>query len=155
MFDEVLQNSVFLRDMFIDEKIKPDIAVRYAIENDNTKIFSEYICTFSLNKSHVSFVLPMCGLYSFITRGCQAIMLPISPDFSIVLLHKNGINQFIDGSRIELLLFEEDITVRHLNMLALRSQQHQHYHKRLGYGWVVSNNRQTLELLVSDTKVAN
>lgn len=153
MFNEVLKNSIYLQFASIDEKIKPDIAVRYTIENDNTWIFDDYICTFAVNKSPVSFVLPMCGIYAFKSRECQTIMFPIAPNFALVLLHRNGAEQFIDGSRIQLLLFEEEDVVRYLNVLALKSQRLQNYHKRLGYGWVISNNQYTLELLVSDAQV--
>lgn len=150
MFDEVRKNSIYLQFASIDDKLKPDLAVRYTLGNDNTRIFDDYVCTFAVNKSPVSFVLPMCGLYAFKARNCQTIMFPIAPNFAIALFNRSGAEQFIDSSRIRLLLFEEEDTVRHLNVLALKSQRMQNYHKRLGYSWVISNNQRTLELLVSD-----
>lgn len=152
MYKVIYDKSELLPFVFVADEDKPDIPVRVALSNDYSNIFDEYLVTFAVNKSSVSFVLPLSATYGVKVWGSSLILFPVAPDFAIVLVHREIAKKFLEGSSMKVLLFEHDTVVRRTNLMALKSQQALNYHEMLGYSWVVSNSAETLKQLVLDYK---
>ena len=138
MLTETKNNSVFFQ--FMSSKNQHDYAVgegiRLAVESN---ILRDYFITFAVNKSPISFVLPMMGLYSIRINNIGTSFLPISPQLSIVLVNREGKDALTKNGLISMFLITESDKTIWLNKQAFATQM------ITGSGYVVSVDKPSLE----------
>jgi hypothetical protein len=136
----------------IKDEEKPDFSVREIMSNEHHKVFDGYSVVLAENRSDISFVLPMCAFYSIQLWKKDALVFPATPNYAFILLPNDAVHHMQNNDIRKILLLDTESFVRTFNLTAFRQQKQYNYHDYLGYGWVVSNNRQTLEYLVEDIK---
>lgn len=152
MYDMIKKNSLYLHLFPIKDEEKPDFSVREIMSNEHHKVFDGYSVVLAENRSDISFVLPMCAFYSIQLWKKDALVFPATPNYAFILLPNDAVHHMQNNDIRKILLLDTESFVRTFNLTAFRQQKQYNYHDYLGYGWVVSNNRQTLEYLVEDIK---
>ena len=104
-----------------------------------SNILRDYFITFAVNKSPISFVLPMMGLYSIRINNIGTSFLPISPQLSIVLVNREGKDALTKNGLISMFLITESDKTIWLNKQAFATQM------ITGSGYVVSVDKPSLE----------
>mgnify|MGYP007101904271 CR=1 FL=1 len=110
---------------------------------ERRNLLGRFYLTFTVNKTEIPFVLPMCGVYSFKLKGFDLIILPISPSIAITLVDKAGKNQFSHGDTVYMFSLEDEILVNRFNLRAFMTQCKEQC------GYVVASTREMLEKLYS------
>lgn len=103
--------------------------------------FDPFIVTFSVNKTKKPFVLPMCGIYSYILHDAIHVNLPVSPQVAITLVEQKCMTELINDDIAAMYAVEEELIVGRLNGLAFETQCN------TGWGYVVSPEKTVLEEL--------
>jgi len=138
-FQKTQEVSVFLQ--FLDRQSQHDISVLTCI-NEASKLgfFDKMHLTFTVNKTMIPFVLPLCGFYWY--NGGKNINLPISPKLAITLVDEEEMCKVILNNRIRMYLADKESDVRKLNYIAFQEQLRQ------GYGSIISPCMNALEDLI-------
>ena len=105
-----------------------------------------FIVTFSINKTEKPFVLPMCGIYSYMLRDTRHVNLPVSPKMAITLAEQKGMPRLLNDNVVAMYAIEEETIVDRLNGWAFQTQCN------AGWGYVVSPEKNVLEELLKTVK---
>lgn len=139
MIDAVNESSLFYQ--FLPTQNQHDVAAEGGIElAEKLNVFGDYFVTFTLNRTLIPFILPMCGLYNFKFSGIDTVFLPISPQICITLVKNDGSDLFIKDGVRKMLLVADGSQATWFNKRAFLAQ------KKTGHGYVVSPDKSALEL---------
>lgn len=143
--DDMEKQSDFFQ--LLDVQSRHDVAVWMGMEEVNDqKLFAPFIPTFSVNRSSVPFVLPICGYYGFTHNGIKHLNLPIDPWTAITLIDKHRVDTITKDGLVHIYLITAEKQTDQFNRLALENQ------RSLQYGSVVSNSREILERLINNDR---
>lgn len=118
------------------------IGIRIASENN---ILSDYFLTFMINTTEVPFVLSMDGIYSYRLNGYPVVNLPISPNMTVSLIHRDYSGRFLLGDdSVVMLEINDPAHIKLMNDKAFSSQV------RRKWGYVVCPEKKEL-LRLSDS----
>ena len=136
---DAIENTQLAKD-FLSEQTQHILMVLSAFEwLKSEKIFERYSVTYLKNDTDTPFILPIMGMYAML--GGYFIM-PVTEKIAIVLIENHLLAKLKDSEgRIALLKVVSETDVNFYNKCAME------YQKALGYGYVVSSNRQLLERL--------
>lgn len=139
VYKEMRNTSVYLQLM--DEQSQHDLSVMTAIEEiQKIGLFNEYYPTFTVNKTDIPFVLPLCGFYWF--NRNKNINLPISPQIAITMVDKEMLDRLVWNGKIRMYLVAKETEANRLNYFAYHEQ------KKQGRGIIVSKDIGPLEKMV-------
>jgi len=108
---------------------------------NNLGLLKKYIVTFMVNDTEVPFVLPICGIYSFLFKGKRVVNLPISSKIAISL---------IEESAAELLITEGVCKMFHISDLEITKSMNEFaFSQQLNrqWGYVICTDRGELNRL--------
>lgn len=113
--------------------------IRIAKENN---LLHEYIVTFIINHTDIPFVLSMNGIYNYTLNGYPVINLPISPNVTISLIHKDYSHKVIqnDGAVTMYQILNPE------NIMLMNNQAFS-FQVMHNWGYVVSPEKSELERL--------
>ena len=138
MVSGIHEHSLFYK--YLPSQEQHDIAAEGGIElAEKLSVLGDYSVTFAYNKTAQPLVLPMCGIYNFRIHKVDTVFLPISPNLSIALVKKDGIDNLIQNGAVFIFHIIDSDGITWFNRHAVSAQ------KRTGYGFVVSPDRATLE----------
>lgn len=120
MYGTIEKHSTFLQfSSGFNETDKHDFAVDTVLgEAKNNSPFENYIITMLVNKTEVSFLLPIGGMYSYGDFICA----PISLNRAIALVKRdsNLCNKLIDGEQCKVLIVENESVLHQMNRFAIQ-----------------------------------
>lgn len=103
--------------------------------------FDPFIVTFSVNKTNKPFVLPVCGIYSYVLQDAIHVNLPVSPQIAITLAKGKPFRNLQSEDIVPMYALEYDQIIDFLNGCAFEMQ------RKTGWGYVVSPEKEVLEEL--------
>lgn len=109
--------------------------------------FDPFIVTFSVNKTNKPFLLPMCGIYSYMLYDAIHVNLPVSPQIAITLVEPKGIRELLNESIVSMYEITEEMIVDRMNGWAFGTQ------RNAGWGYVVAPEKNVLEELENKTQL--
>lgn len=121
MLSLIDQNSVFFQ--FLRQRQRHDLAVREAFGLAQASgLFSEYLITFMVNSTDLSFVLPTGGLYTF----KNIINCPITPYRAVTLVKKGSsvASELLDGDTCRVFLANSKEHIMKMNIRAFFEEIH-------------------------------
>lgn len=137
-FQSTANKSVFMQ--FFPVQQQHDMTVVAGLdEARKTDYFRDYFPTFMNNETDVPFILPVCGFYWFVRDGAQHVNIPIDPQTAITLVENKLLDKIIKNDKIRMYRVDHEKDLDSLNCRAMMEQ------KNLGYGRVVSRNKEILE----------
>lgn len=145
MLKSINDHSVFFQ--FFNKQSQHDYAVIEGIRQAHLEDpFKAYTVTFSVNKTHKPFVLPMCGLYEYKLMDAIHVNLPVTPKIAITLVEPKGASGLLKNNVVSMYAIEEELIVDRMNGWAFRTQCN------AGWGYVVSPEKNVLEVLQKNRK---
>ena len=129
-------------DLLTEQSKHNFAAVKGAELAQEQGFLDSFIVTFSINKTEKPFVLPMCGIYSYMLRDTRHVNLPVSPKIAITLAEQKGMPRLLNGNVVAMYAIEEETIVDRLNGWAYQTQCN------AGWGYVVSPEKSVFEELL-------
>lgn len=127
---------------FLPEQDKHNWAATKGVEIAQQQgFFDSYYLTFSINKTKKPFILPMCGVYSYMLEDAIHLNLPVSPRIAITMVEAKGMPRIFDKNKVSMYEVKDEIVVDRFNGYAFRTQCN------AGLGYVVSPDKPELEKL--------
>ena len=128
-FKGMRRSSIYLQlhDLQSQHDIGVLSCIDVAIKNG---YFNDYYPTFTVNKTKVPFVLPICGFYWY--NNNRNINLPICPWLAITMVNSEMLERLIKNNIIRMYLADKESEIHRLNYFAFQEQVRQ------GYGNVVA-----------------
>ena len=138
MLVQMSKMSVFAPSMSVRDL--HDVAAVIGIaEAINSQLFEDWEITFMVNHTENTFVLPLCGTYSYAYNGDPMFNVPITPNYAITFMPQAVAHKYVIGRKMRLFPLVDSERAMQFNMLALSSEQ-----KDGNYG-IAANSRQILE----------
>ena len=132
------KSSIYLQ--LVDKKYHHDISstTMYALAQEEG-YFKEWIPTLLINKTSIPFLLPMCGYIEYAFKNIEGfIAMPVDPHKAILLVPPEARNLYCEEDHIKYGLIDSDAIIKRINVYAFETQVDR------GYGYIISNNRETL-----------
>lgn len=142
--DYVVEKSVFLEDF--QKQMQNDVVAINGMNwaEKNTKLLDDYQFTIWKNESNCPFVLPVCGAYEISLKGCNHIILPVSPNMAFVFFDCTCANPDLLSESVTTIIRSVRGTEEVIHILNWAGFQKQ---CSSGWGFVVSNQKDILEEL--------
>lgn len=143
MLQAINGSSTFFQ--FLPPQNRHDYAVVQGMTIAREKqIFSDYLVTFTINETHIPFVLPIGGIYNYSLNRHSIINLPISPQIAISFVHNSYAERLIHNeSTVSMFLISDCKKIMQLNEIAFQSQLKQNW------GVIITPTKSELERLVA------
>ena len=130
-------SSVFFQ--FLSRADQRTIAISEGMATaQRQKIFDDFRATLTVNKSPKPFLLPICGIYSYMMNGYNHINLPVSPEIAITLIESAGIPSIKKEGIMGMYQIDQEDQAIQLNGFAFRQQCKQQY------GYIISPTKDAL-----------
>lgn len=135
--NSIKNTSVFFQ--FLGKTDQRTIAISGGIATaQEQRIFNDFRATLTLNKSAMPFLLPICGIYSYMMNGYNHINLPVSPEIAITLIESAGIPSIKKEGIMGMYQIDQEDQAIQLNGFAFRQQCKQQY------GYIISPTKDAL-----------
>jgi len=141
-FHQMMKESEKMLENYTNHE-KRDFIIKSGLKiAEENNIFNEYIITFMINRTKISFVLSMNGIYNYSFNGHSTINLPLTPNVTISLIHKNYSQRVIheDGA-ISMFIIDDPEKIMKMNSVSFLSQI------KHNWGYVVCPQRDELDRL--------
>ena len=137
MLQSINNHSVYFQ--FFNKQSQHDYAVIEGIRLAQIEDpINAYTVTFSVNKTHKPFVLPMCGFYEYRLMDAIHVNLPVTPQIAITLVEPKGASELLKNNVVSMYAISDELFVERMNGWAFETQCN------AGWGYVVSPDKAAL-----------